>query len=421
MVRIFVAILLTISFTLKAQRWDFSTPEKLNGNVNTSYEETLPLLSPDGTTLYFSRVLYPQNVGGKFSGSDIWVSQFDTKVENWSKATNPKDHFNNEDNNAVIGVHQSGDILYLLNTNARTKTEGIYFSKKVNNRWMKPEFIPIPGIEAEGFFGAYVSPDYDVIILSMKAPDSFGAEDLYISLKGAGGQWSKPRNLGPSINTSGFEISPFLSADKRRLYFSSNGHKGYGDADIFYCERLYNSWDTWSAARNLGDKLNSKKFDAYFSIYGDSLAYFSSNRNSTYADIYRVKVVPGNELLSFGQRYLTKEETNEIIGPKVSRKISFEHQTTRLDAIQRELLFYIANKLVNNPAIGIQLLLAEENDPALTEARVNAITEHLRSAGLEPHRIIFTDSEKVKKRHSSRSSFELILFADQLEQAQQPR
>src|SRR6185503_14219383 len=96
------------------------------------------------------------------------------------------------------------------------------------------------------FLGMYISPDCDVILLSMKKDDSKGQEDLYVSLKDAAGQWSIPRNLGPVINTRGFEMSPFLSPDKKRLYFASNGHRGLGDADIFYSNRLDDSWERWS-------------------------------------------------------------------------------------------------------------------------------------------------------------------------------
>src|SRR5690606_26812019 len=127
------------------------------------------------------------------------------------------------------------------------------------------------------------------------------------------------------------EFSPFLSADKKRLYFSSTGHKGFGDADIFYCDRLYNSWDTWSAPRNLGDKINTKSFEGYFSLYGDTIAYFASNRDGRYSDIYKIKVIPGNEILAYGQRYLTSEEMAEILGsPNVSRRVSFQDKSVQL-------------------------------------------------------------------------------------------
>jgi len=268
---------------------DFSQPQKLSSQVNSEGEDLMPLLAPDGKTLFFTRFMYAGNKGGVYSGHDIWTSTLDGGA--WHKAQNSM--LNNKDNSAVVGISNDGKTIYLLNSAPSKKLNGIFFSKKQNGLWSAPELIPLSGLESEGPAGFYVSPDFDVIFISMKGKDSRGEEDLYYSVRSAAGEWSKARNLGTSINTPGYELSPFLSADKKRLYFSSNGHPGgLGDADIYVSERLYNSWETWSVPRNLGSRVNSKGFDAYFSIY-DSLAFFSSNRDSKFTDIYRVQVKGG--------------------------------------------------------------------------------------------------------------------------------
>lgn len=410
MVRYFVLGFIMLPLITAAQAWDFSVPEKLPGSVNSEYEESMPLLSPDGKTLYFTRFLSPENVGGKYTGSDVWQSQYDLKTFNWGKAKNSKDALNNRGNNAIVGISNNGQTIYFLNTQSSKPVNGIYFSKKIGNSWTRPELIPISGIAPEGFLGLYVSPDFDVIFLSMKGPDSRGDEDLYVSVKTGSGKWSVPKNLGPSVNTNGFEISPFLSADKKRLYFASNGHRGQGDADIFYSDRLYNSWETWSAPRNLGDKLNSKGFDAFFSLYGDTIAYFTSNRGERFADIYRVKVVPGDEALAFGQRYLSSEEMGKLIGANVSRRIVFENSQADLSGAQRELLFYIANKLSDDKELGIQLSVTEENNPALTEGRLTAIQEQLKLAGIDGTRIYPRNSRNIKRENKRATIIEIVLF-----------
>lgn len=144
-----------------------------------------------------------------------------------------------------------------------------------------------------------MNPAFDVILISMKGADSFGEEDLYVSLKDASEKWTKPKNLGPTINTKGFEISPFLSSDKKRLFFSSNGHGGYGDADIFVCDRLFDSWETWSVPKNLGDRVNSKFFNAYFVTISDSIGYFSSDIVENKSDIYKVSLRKFNKYISW--------------------------------------------------------------------------------------------------------------------------
>ena len=170
---------------------------------------------------------------------------------------------NDAGHNAVIGMSRDGEKLYFMSALTNEKMNGIYVTTRLNTYWTRPEFVPVPGIDNQNFLGVYVSPDFDVMIFSMKAPDSRGEEDLYFSVRNSGGYWSAPRNMGATLNTSGYEISPFLSTDKKRLYFASNGHGGEGSADIFYSERLYDSWETWSLPVNLGRVVNTKKFDAY--------------------------------------------------------------------------------------------------------------------------------------------------------------
>jgi hypothetical protein len=289
MVKYFIFPLCWMAVAASAQNLAFSTVKKLPAYINSSAEEASPLVSPDGKSLYFVRVLCPENVGGQFSGADVWVSHYDSVKSSWGKPTNVKDVFNDKANNEVVGIGNHSDVIYQLNASASKKVRGIYFSTHRNNSWTTPELIPIPFLTTEEFLGVYVSPDLDVIVLSMKDTNSKGQEDLYVSLKNTTGEWSKPLNLGTVINTPGFEISPFLTSDKKRLYFASNGHPGLGDADIFYSDRLGDSWETWSVPVNLGNKVNSKKFDAYFTIR-DSLAYFCSNRDGRFSDLFGARL-----------------------------------------------------------------------------------------------------------------------------------
>lgn len=276
-----------------AQELQFSQPVKLGQEVNSDDEELAPMLSPDGQTLYFTRAFHSKNTGGKYAGTDIWISRKDANG-NWTPAVNAGKPWNNKRSNAVIGISADGSTVYL--SNAYNNRSGISFSKLVAGKWTKPEFIPVPGINRDDFVSVYVHPSTDVMVISMKGKGSYGEEDLYVSLKDSLGNWNQPRNLGPSINTSGFEISPFLTLDKRRLYFSSIGHPGFGNADIFYSDRLYDSWDTWTVPKNLGEVVNSTELDGYFSLSSDSIAYFASNKSESKADVNKLKISQlGNE------------------------------------------------------------------------------------------------------------------------------
>ncbi len=349
----------------------FSEPEKLPSTINTPAEEGMPLLSPDGKTLYFTRSLYDGNVGGKYAGQDVWVSKWDG--EKWGKAVNTIDGFsNNKNNNSVVGISSDGKTIYFLDASAHQKIKGIYFSKNINGKWTPAELIPIEGLSNDGFLGFYVSPDFQVILISMKGEDSRGEEDLYVSLKDASGKWGKPRNLGPSINTPGFEISPFLTADKKRLFFSSNGHPGFGDGDIFYAERLYDSWETWSKPNNLGQKINSKHFDAGFLLASDSVGWIASNRGGRNSDIFKVRISKGDALPS--QESIDKmiEEAksilSEIKGPDTKVTIVFDEDSYLLsEEAKTNLLRFVDSQSVFGESVQIQLQGFYHNQQEMTE------------------------------------------------------
>jgi len=402
-------LVLIIATLSSAQVLDYSEPVRLSSSVNTDAEETMPLLSPDGNTLFFVRALSSLNAGGKYKGPDIWCS---SKIEqDWKKADNKKFPFNTKYNNMLAGVSADGKGLYILNSSSSNKINGISFSKRVKDGWGKPSLISIPGIDGLSYTGFYISPEADVIFISMKGEDTRGEEDLYITLKDKSGNWSVPKNLGPAINTTGFEISPFLSANKKRLYFSSNGYAGKGDADIYYSDRLYNSWETWTTPRNLGSPINSEKFDAYFSIYGDSVAYFSSNRNGRgLADIYKSTAKTGDETYAITQRYLTTKEIGEMLGASVSRKITFEKNVTEVNSSQKELLYYIATKLLRKTDINFHIVIQEESQPELNEARQTAVYDQLRQAGIESHRLIIMTGKPKVTSTTGKSVIELNLF-----------
>lgn len=274
-----------VVFGAHAQDLSFEVPERLT--FSNECEEIFPLLSADGRELYFVRTSCLENVGGKNGGSDIWISEW-IGPTSWSVAHNGKSSLNNKYNNSIVGVGQQSGTLFQLNTKPTTSISGINPVKKIGGVWKQSQIIPVAFLETQEFIGLYIDKNERIMLLSMEKSDSRGEEDLYVSFRNSKGTWSTPRNLGLDINTRGFEISPFLSADTKRLYFSSNGHGGVGDADIFYSDRLDDSWENWSEPVNLIN-INTAFFDAYFSFY-DSIAFFSSNRDGQFSDLYQVRI-----------------------------------------------------------------------------------------------------------------------------------
>lgn len=271
-----------------AQKYKFKQALKLA--ISNTSEESYPLASPDTKTLYFTRIFDPDNTGGKRAGSDIWTSSLDPNGV-WQSPVLLKKPLNNRQNNLAIGFNPEGDRLFLLNTYRSTSKSDIAFFD-LKNEDQKPEIFDVPKIRnGEGFFGLYVHPSEKIILVSVSGEESQGQEDLYVILKDTTDTWLPMQNLGPMINTSGFEISPFLSDDGVTLFFSSDGHGGFGDADIFMAERLYGTWNVWTRPVNLGPNINSDGFDAYFSLSKDKKAYFVSNKDGGFSDIYMAEQI----------------------------------------------------------------------------------------------------------------------------------
>ena len=283
-----------------AQLYDFTKPERIASGINTSADESNPVLSEDGRTLYFVRTFEPKNTGGIYD-QDIWLSR---KTESIWGAPFPLKALNNKLHNAVISEQintedSSQRILYLLSSygTERDLEKGISIAgrKSTDTNWLVKKKLALPGLDIDGQYVGYcISADQKVVIISYEGSDSEGEEDLYYCIKGNDG-WSEPENLGSSINSPGYEMSPFLSKNNDTLFFSSNGFKGFGDADIYYSVRK-NKWTNWSKPMNLGKSVNTPYFDAYFSLKNNQ-AIWSSNREGKDLDIWTAWAIEPPELI----------------------------------------------------------------------------------------------------------------------------
>ena len=121
-----------------------------------------------------------------------------------------------------------------------------------------------------------LSYDGSMMVFSSDRPDQAGGMNLFLTRK-VNDQWAEPENISNLINTDGDELFPFLDRDNN-LFFSSNGHKGYGGYDIYMCRFDGTNWDS---VVNLSDMINSEHDDLAFTmdkIHGNK-AFFSIKKN----------------------------------------------------------------------------------------------------------------------------------------------
>jgi outer membrane protein OmpA-like peptidoglycan-associated protein/tetratricopeptide (TPR) repeat protein len=116
----------------------------------------------------------------------------------------------------------------------------------------------------------------------------YGGTDIWVSYKEEDGRWSEAENLGATINTPDFEESPFIADDGVTLYFVSDGHKGYGDQDIYFSRKSQDG--QWSKPKNLGQPINSpgRELSFFMNARGNK-GYFASDRSGGFGglDIYQ--------------------------------------------------------------------------------------------------------------------------------------
>ncbi|GJM30575.1 MAG: hypothetical protein DHS20C17_32100 [Cyclobacteriaceae bacterium] len=301
-----------------------SPPQHLGNGINTPHEEMTPVVTPNGKEIYFSRRFDPNNRGGVRDLQDVYHSKF---INNqWSQAVNLGSPVNNEGPNAVFSVSPDGNTLLLMNTYApdgRQKGMGLSISHRTASGWSLPEDVKMRHFYNKSFYNEYfLSNDGKVILLAVSRDDSYGSRDLYVSFAEGNGIWSEPMNLGEKINTAGTELSPFLAADGKTLYFSSNGHPGFGRNDIFVTRRLDESWKNWTEPSNLGEPINSPGTDAYYSVpaAGDFAFYVSNHDGLGKNDIFKVElpvpVKPDPVILVFGK--VLNSKTNAPISTGIT-------------------------------------------------------------------------------------------------------
>lgn len=265
--------------------------KRLNDKVNSPFRENKPLLTKDKKTLYYSRRGHPDNVGGEDDLEDIWISDFDEKKQDWGEAQNVGEPLNNTDPNFISSFLLDKEELIILGNEYLEggMRYGISSSLRTSDTtWSKPENLRIfNDLNVHENVNFWLTPDSEILIISEEGRNTEGYRDLYVSFLQKNGLWTEPLHMGPILNTAGEEESPYLMPDKKTLFFSSNGHSGYGKRDLFMTRRLDNSWQSWTEPENLGPVINSEEDEKFLFLPLDGgYGYFCRHIDGYSLDIH---------------------------------------------------------------------------------------------------------------------------------------
>ncbi|OMQ11112.1 OmpA family protein [[Flexibacter] sp. ATCC 35103] len=237
-------------------------PQRFHKKVNIKFNESTPVFTKDGKTMYFTR------------------------------------------NNFLDGKRgRSEKKITLLK---------LYKATLVNGEWSNIEELPFNSNQYSVAHPA-LSLDDKTLYFASDMPGTLGQSDLFKVKINDDGSFEKPENLGTSINTEGRETFPFISGDNE-LYFASDGRPGLGGLDVFVSK--INKDGSYDEIQNLGEPINSKQDDFAFIINSKNRnGFFSSNRENGHGfdDVYRFtetrRLICEQELSGT----ITDVETNEVL------------------------------------------------------------------------------------------------------------
>ncbi len=273
--------------------------KNMGSNINTKYTDANPSITADGKTFVFTS-RRPENIGGNIDPSveeyydDIYITHYDENAHEWGLAKNIGEPINTEFHDANLSITPDGkSILIYKNVEGETRSGDIYISDfKENGQWSEPKPFGNKYINSTYFeTSACLTADGKTLyFVSEREKGGFGHGDIYVSHY-VSGDWSKPENLGPKINTEYDEVGVYIHPDGKTLFFSSNGHNTMGGHDIFMSTMDDNG--NWTTPINMGYPINTTKEEIHFVFTTDrKTAFLSSSRDGGYGkmDIFKINM-----------------------------------------------------------------------------------------------------------------------------------
>lgn len=367
-------------------------PENMGPAVNSPDDEYMPTLSADGQLLLFTRYDRARKA------EDFYYCRL-TPEGTWGKAVQMPAPVNTDKNEGSGCLSQDGRMLFFT---ACGREDGagrcdLYVAYRKGNGWSRPQNLG-PGVNTGGWESQpCLSIDGQTLYFVSDRKGGQGGLDIWRSTL-AEGVWTTPVNLGPVINTAGDEKCPFISFDNQKLYFSSNGHIGMGDMDLFVADRIDDS--TWGTPRNLGYPINTSGDESTLIVSPDgSTALFSSDKfgGQGQIDLYAFELP--ESLRPKPVEY--KEEITEVaptleVGEIITLRNVF-FRTGKYDLIDISIveLDKVVEMMKGHPSMRIELgghtdnVGSDQLNQRLSEQRAKTVYDYLVAHGVEAARLSY--------------------------------
>jgi tetratricopeptide (TPR) repeat protein len=252
------------------QFWNISGVKNLGSGINTKADEYFPFLTNDGRTIFYT------SRKDALADENLLVSTMEN--DGWNSGSKVKG-FNTQHNEGMAAIVRDGR-QFFFTACERESVLGTCDIWKAQVKGQEVQGIePITGLANSGAWESQASIicDGSVLYFASNREGGKGGTDIWKSKRKSDGSWKEPENLGDHINTPGDEEAPFITNDGKTLYFSSTGHIGLGEQDVFMSHLSGENF--WSLPVNLGAPVNSSSRELGFFLSADGkTGYFASDR-----------------------------------------------------------------------------------------------------------------------------------------------
>ncbi|HEX8427461.1 OmpA family protein [Hymenobacter sp.] len=284
--------LLNCEFAAKAMATPIGVqPERLAAPLNTFRFQYFPALTADNRFLLFT------GRPAADSGEDLFISRMN-KDGSIGAPASISPFINTPYNEGAGAISGDGKTLVFASCD-RPNSVGncdLYISRRTGNNWSKPQNLGRTVNSVEWDSQPTLSADGRTLYFTSTRRGGQGQEDIYVTTLGADGNWSPARNVGQPVNTPGKDMAPFIHASSTTLYYVTDGLVGMGGLDVFRCE--LQAAGRWSEPVNLGYPLNTHENEASLFISSDNRRGFCSRSRAAESGVRTERERPV-ELFSF--------------------------------------------------------------------------------------------------------------------------
>lgn len=252
---------------------------KLPPPLNSEYNDYAPAIYQHDTLVVITsgRVVSGSSIDNRFGESFGDIYQFEKKEQGWNKVEKDGGFsiVNTKWADGAGTFNHEKNKYYYTSCDKKNETCRIYVTEYKNHKWQEPVLLnkninapksnaKHPALTASG----------DTLFFVSDRSGGYGANDIWMSISAGGDDWGPAVNLGEKVNTPSNELSPFYYPENATIFFSSNGHEGFGGLDIYMVKGHVMEGEI----TNLGWPFNSSRDDGYFA-FGSNVGYLSSNRD----------------------------------------------------------------------------------------------------------------------------------------------